>query len=96
MVIEGTIVELIIGQLNFSYLLQFGGTRGGKLRREWALADSGWRDTSGKPVKRKAKCPKGGFIWKEDVFRLALPFGEICQGHKQNFFDKFISSLFLS
>ena len=25
-----------------------------------------------------------------------LPFGKICQGHKQNFFDKFISSLFLS
>ena len=24
------------------------------------------------------------------------PFGKICQGHKQNFFDKFISSLFLS
>ncbi len=23
-------------------------------------------------------------------------FGKICQGHKQNFFDKFISSLFLS
>ena len=25
-----------------------------------------------------------------------IPFGKICQGHKQNFFDKFISSLFLS
>ena len=24
------------------------------------------------------------------------PFGKICQGHKQNFFDKFISSPFLS
>ena len=24
------------------------------------------------------------------------PFGKICQGHKQNFFDKFISFLFLS
>ena len=27
---------------------------------------------------------------------LVNPFGKICQGHKQNFFDKFISSLFLS
>lgn len=27
---------------------------------------------------------------------LVDPFGKICQGHKQNFFDKFISSLFLS
>ncbi|MGX7111608.1 hypothetical protein [Gemella cuniculi] len=28
-----------------------------------------------------------------DVF---AAFGKICQGYKQNFFDKFISSLFLS
>ena len=36
---------------------------------------------------------KSGF---KTVFVVTKPFGKICQGHKQNFFDKFISSLFLS
>ena len=31
-----------------------------------------------------------------NTFILTVPFGKICQGHKQDFFDKFISSLFLS
>ena len=31
-----------------------------------------------------------------DLIVSIIPFGKICQGHKQNFFDKFISSLFLS
>ena len=35
----------------------------------------------------------GGII---DVCGVTDPFGKICQGHKQNFFDKFISFLFLS
>ena len=29
-------------------------------------------------------------------YDFSIPFGKICQGHKQNFFDKFISFLFLS
>ena len=32
----------------------------------------------------------------ETNYDFSIPFGKICQGHKQNFFDKFISSLFLS
>ena len=33
---------------------------------------------------------------KEEPSPLSDTFGKICQGHKQNFFDKFISSPFLS
>ena len=33
---------------------------------------------------------------REAIYELTDPFGKICQGHKQIFFDKFISSLFLS
>ena len=41
------------------------------------------------------------YIDFDSLFLLGLiasivPFGKICQGHKQIFFDKFISSLFLS
>ena len=34
------------------------------------------------------------YVWL--FFEGGEPLGKICQGHKQNFFDKFISSLFLS
>ena len=39
-------------------------------------------------------CPLSSSILPHS--RTIVPFGKICQGHKQNFFDKFISSLFLS
>lgn len=35
-------------------------------------------------------------VYKFIHVNTVAPFGKICQGHKQNFFDKFISSLFLS
>lgn len=46
-----------------------------KARMEWALSDSGWKDTKGNPVKGTAGCPKGSFIWKEDVFKLTIRKG---------------------
>ena len=36
------------------------------------------------------------FIQLKHLLHITEAFGKICQGHKQNFFDKFISSLFLS
>ena len=46
-----------------------------KGRMEWALSDSGWKDTKGRPVKSTEDCPKGGFIWKEDIFKLVVKQG---------------------
>lgn len=59
------------------YIVAQSIKRMSKTRMEWALSDSGWKDTKGNPVKSKKDCPKGSFIWKEDVFKLVIKKGGV-------------------